>query len=136
MIVTHLQFGGGVLGDGAEVLSHALADRLHGLSRDGAFRRKISTSPVRSLSVVSTARSTRSRQSKSRAAVTFISGDSNFKDAPRCKRFAAAHLRVAETRRAGGYITSFFNNPSISMSSSCGSFNHSRMSQKPPDAPH
>jgi hypothetical protein len=122
MIVTHLQFGGDVLGDGAEVLSHALADRLHGLSRDGAFRRKISPSPVRSLSAVSTARSTRSRQTEGRAAVTFISSDSNFKDSPRCKRFAAANLRVAKTRRAEGYITSFFNNSSISMSSSCGSF--------------
>ena len=42
MIVTHLQFGVDVLGDGAEVLSHALADRLHGLSRDGAVRWEIS----------------------------------------------------------------------------------------------
>jgi hypothetical protein len=35
MIVTQLQFGGDVLGDSAEVFGHALADRLHGLSRDG-----------------------------------------------------------------------------------------------------
>ena len=129
MTVTPLQFGGGVLGDGAEVLSHALADRLHSLSRDGAFRREIWSSPVRSLSAVSTACSTRSRQFERRAVVTFISGDSNFKNAPRCKRFATANLRVAKTHRAGGYITSFFNNPSISMTSSCGSFKPSRVSK-------
>ena len=129
MIVTQLQFGGDVLGDSAEVLGHALADRLHGLSRDGAFRRKISTSPVRSLSVVSTACSTRSRQSKSRAAVPFNSRNSDFKDAPRCKRFATTNLHFAKIRRADGYITSFFNNSSISMSSSCGSFKPSQVSK-------
>lgn len=115
---------------GAEVLGHALEDRLRGLSRDGAFRQKISPPPFRSLSVVSTARSTQSGQSKSRAAVTFNSRDSNSKDAPRCKRFTVTNLRVAKTRRAGGDITSSFNNPSISMSTSCGSFNRCWMSQK------
>ena len=119
MIVTQLQFGGDVLGDGAEVLSHALADRLHSLSRDGAFRREIWSSPVRSLSAVSTACSTRSRQSERRAVVTFISGDSNFKDAPRCKRY---------TKQVSS-IKSFFSNPSFSMPSSCCSFNHSWISQ-------
>ena len=52
--------------------------------------------------------------------VTFNSRDSNSKDAPRCKRFTAT----------SGYITSFFNSPFISMSSSCGSFNRSQVSQK------
>jgi hypothetical protein len=119
MIVTQLQFGGDVLGDSAEVLSHALADRLHGLSRDGAVTWEISSSPVRSLNAVSTACSIRSLQSERRAAVTFISSDSNFKDVPRCKRC---------TKRVSS-IKSFFNNPSISMPSSCCSFDHSWMSQ-------
>jgi hypothetical protein len=52
--------------------------------------------------------------------VTFNSRDSNSKDAPRCKRFTAT----------SGYITSFFNSPFISTSSSCGSINRSQVSQK------
>jgi hypothetical protein len=52
--------------------------------------------------------------------VTFNSRNRNSKDAPRCKRFTAT----------SGYITSFFNSPFISMSSSCGSFNRSQVSQK------
>jgi hypothetical protein len=130
MIVTHLQFGGDVLGDDAKVLSHALVDRLHSLSRDGAFRREIWSSPVRSLGAVPTARSTRSRQSKSRAAVPFNSRNRDFKDAPHCKRFATTNLHFAKIRRADGYITSSFNNPPISMTSCCGSFNRCWMSEK------
>ncbi|MDE0809547.1 MAG: hypothetical protein OSB69_09485 [Alphaproteobacteria bacterium] len=52
--------------------------------------------------------------------VTFNSRDSNSKDAFRCKRFTAT----------SGYVTSFFNNTSMSISSSCGSFNRSQVSQK------
>ena len=61
------------------------------------------------------------------AAVTFSSRGSDSMASPGCRRFTAASLRYAGPINS---ITSLFNNPSMSVSSRCGSFNPGRMYQK------
>ena len=61
------------------------------------------------------------------AAVTFSSRGSDSTASPRCRRFTAASLRYAGPVNS---IISLFNNPSMSVSSRCGSFNPSRVYQK------